>query len=87
MIDKGLVNVSYAANETCVEGPDYTDQINHVTLRTKMMTKDVSNPNQIDERDNSRTKTYFTSRKRLGVLSDKVQALSDSLHRVEVYYN
>ena len=52
MVNKGLDNVTYAPNETCAESTDYDKYISHTTLRTKVMTKDVSNPNQISERNN-----------------------------------
>ena len=52
MVNKGLMNVTYAPNETCADSTDYDKYISHTTLRTKVMTKDVSNPNQISERNN-----------------------------------
>ena len=50
------------------------------------MTKDASDLNQLEERT-SWTKTYFTARKRMGILSDKVQTLTDSLHKIKIFYN
>ena len=85
MLDQGYDKVTYT-NAECQEEAEQVEDLNVVTVQSKIMTQNDADPFQLYQGE-PRTKPVFTNRKSAGLLRDTIQAVTNSLIQVVVNYN